>query len=99
MRDVTPTEFANFHGHFTPASTPPIFVDRGTRQVLALDAEADRFYGLAPGTNGTGAAMRRACVPSDYVWLSSDCRPARGVLLVPSGSSDELETNPWSGRP
>ena len=83
---------------YTPASTPPIFVDNASRQVLALDSEADTFFGLLPGTNGTGPAMRRKCVPDDFTWISSDCRRARGVYSVPSDRSDELQTNPWSGR-
>lgn len=87
------------HPEFTPASTPPIYVDRASRQVLSLEPEADRFYGLLPGTNGTGPAMRRACVPADFTWLASDMKQARGVLLVPSDQSDELNTNPWSGKP
>lgn len=81
-----------------PDPTPPIYVEHTTRRALALDRDADVFFGLLPGTNGTGPAMRRACVPEGYAWLTSDMRPARGVLLVPSSDSDSLQTNPWSGR-
>lgn len=84
---------------FTPASTPPIFISPAERRVLSLDRDADRFFGLEPGTNGTGPAMRRACVPADFTWLDSSGKPARGVYLQPSDTSDGINTNPWSGRP
>jgi len=100
MQDVTTAERVQFnHPEFTPASTPPIYVEHATRRVLSLEPEGDRFYGLEPGTNGTGPAMRRAVVPPGYTWLDSSGKPARGVFSVPSDHSDELQTNPWSGRP
>jgi hypothetical protein len=85
---------------FSPASEPGVFIDHQSKQVLSLEPDGDTFYGLLPGTNGTGPAMRRRCAPAGYTWFSArDCRPARGVFSVPSGRSDELQTNPWSGRP
>lgn len=79
---------------YTPASTPPIFVSAAERAVLSLDPEGDRFYGLLPGTNGTGPTMRRACVPADYQWLTSEGKPALGPTLVPTADSD-LVQNQW----
>ena len=97
-RDVSRAEHAEFHG-YTPASTPKIVIEHTSRRVMSLTLEGDRFYGLLPGTNGSGPTMRRACVPDGYVWLTSEGDRARGVYLVPSDTSDELQTNPWSGRP
>jgi hypothetical protein len=88
------------HDVETPASSPAIFVDHTSKHVLSLEPAGDVFFGLLPGTNGTAAITRRKCgAPDDYTWHSSDCRRARGVFSVPSGRSDELQTNPWSGRP
>ena len=79
--------------------TPLITVAPLAGRVYSLTPEADVLFGLLPGTNGTGPAMRRALAPEGYTWVTSDGRQARGPLLVPSNLSDEMNTNPWSGRP
>lgn len=78
----------------TPASTPQIYVDHAAKQVLSLEEEGDTFFGLLPGTNGTGPAMRRKCVPDGYVWLTSRCKRALGVYSVPTNTSEEIP-NHW----
>jgi hypothetical protein len=64
--------------------------------------EGDEFFGLAAGTNGTAAAMRRRVIESSItttamlVWERHNGRAAVGVTLVPSGK--DPNANPWSGR-
>lgn len=75
-------------------------VDYVTREVRALEREADAYYGLEPGTNGTGAIMRRMGIGEpDYRWIRFNGRPAVGVTLIPTNTSDNLTSNPWSGKP
>ncbi len=82
-----------------PAKFPACTLDTVSRIARAADAEADVFFGLLPGTNGTGPTMRRAHVPADFRWVTSKGKPASGIYLVPSDQSDDMNTNPWSGSP
>lgn len=84
----------------TPASTPQVFVDHLLKTVRAADAAGDLFYGLKAGTNGTGPTMRREGIGErSYTWICSDGAPALGLTLIPASTSDEINTNPWGGRP
>jgi len=57
----------------------------------------DDFYGLAPGTNGTAAAMRRTLVtPEGFAWFRYDGSRPVGLLVVPLARPSPF-SNPWSG--
>lgn len=65
--------------------------------VRPLTEDGDDFYGLALGTNGTAAAMRRLCAnaPPSYRWLRRDGRPATGLRLRPATGETKF-VNPWT---
>lgn len=58
-----------------------------------LTREADEFFGLLPGTNGTAATTRRELYAPGASWVRSDGRAAVGVTMVPS--STQVFRNPW----
>jgi len=60
-----------------------------------IDEEADRFFGVERGTNGTAAAMRRELAAPGARWQTSDGRPALSLTLVAAGN---VWRNPWSGQ-
>lgn len=52
-----------------------IFVNHAERTIRPSNDIADEFFGVAWGTNGTGAECRRALVqPGGYRWVCSDGR-------------------------
>lgn len=55
--------------------------------------DGDQFYGLEPGTNGSGAAMRRRVVAEGLHWVRHNGSAATGLLLVPSSRATWV--NPW----
>lgn len=69
-------------------------ITNGTAQ--PTDRDADAFYGLLPGTNGTAAACRRELVAPGCKWVCSDGSPAKGVLSIPPAVPSFR--NPWGGR-
>lgn len=83
-----------------------LIVDLETATIRPESPDGDDFYGLAMGTNGTAATVRRElavealkpCTPSAHVerltWVRSDGRGPIGLWLVPNGRSHEFE-NPW----
>jgi hypothetical protein len=70
-----------------------------SNDLQAETPEADQFYGLAPGFNGTAAETRRCVVEivtGPGRWLRHDGSPAAGLFL--RGEGGAKFRNPWSGR-
>lgn len=80
----------------TPIDTT-LNINHSTRTVQPNSSEADDYYGLALGSNGTAAQGRRASAPEGYTWLRADGAPAYGITLTPSANSDTEFVNPWTG--
>ncbi len=82
--------------------------DPGKRTLTPINGDADAFFGLRPGTNGTAATMRRAVVEAHYRgtetgsgpmhWVRADGARPTGINLVPNSCSDTRFTDPWSGK-
>jgi hypothetical protein len=70
------------------------------RLILPLDDLGDAFFGVAPGTNGTAAVVRRALVtpPGRWCWLQHNGLDAHGLNLAPASGDDEAWANPWQTR-
>ena len=70
-----------------------LLIDDQSQTVRPVQREDDVTYGLLPGTNGTGAEMRRRLsAPVSYTWLTSEGRSALGILYTPSTNT---WFNPW----
>lgn len=76
-----------------------IIVDHVAQSIRPTTAAGDVWFGLASGTNGTAATVRRALadVPPGYRWELHDGRRAAGLDLVPSGGA--WWRNPWGASP
>lgn len=75
----------------------PIEIDIATGTIRPIDAEGDEFYGLAWGTNGTAATMRRTCAegPHRLTWVRHDGQRARSLNLKPTNEEKPF-VNPWT---
>lgn len=63
--------------------------DFDARTIRPLSAEGDEFFGLSPGSNGTAATTRRACVEGPgFSWVRFNGRPAVGTCYVVPEASD-----------
>jgi hypothetical protein len=85
--------------HATPA---PVVVDNESRTIRPANPDGDEFFGLANGTNGTGAIARRDAAErtetaTGYTWLRSNGQSATGLQLVPSNKSDATWAPLWPG--
>ena len=75
----------------------PVEIDAATGTIRPVNYEGDEFYGLAWGTNGTAATMRRTCAegPHTLTWLRHDGSRAVGLRLEPA-SEEKPFVNPWT---
>ncbi len=61
----------------------PLNVDTQSKTLRPVDDHGDEYFGLAPLTNGTAAACRRACVEvPGFKWVSSSGRTPTALLYV-----------------
>ncbi len=76
-------------------------INPASKVITTESRDADDFYGLVPGTNGTAATCRRALVegtitePATYRWVRSTGHRATGISYVPSDCSDADYSSPW----
>ena len=85
-----------------------VTVDADRRTIQPQDPTGDDLFGLAPGTNGTAAATRRALIEASHApivealgsltWERHNGRPATGLQTRPSDRSWRYDANPGSGR-
>ncbi len=69
-----------------------VAVDPEAKTIRPTTEGGDDYYGLGPGTNGTAAICRRACVDlPGYRWVRSSGRSATGINYVVVGGA-ELES-------
>lgn len=81
-----------------PPSDTTVVIDHVKRTIRPSSVDADDYFGLALGTNGTAAICRRALVePKGYRWLRARGAIALGVTLVPTARSEHHYVNPWTG--
>lgn len=75
-----------------------VVVDAEAKTVRPANADADAYYGLGPGTNGTAAITRRAAAaPEGFTWVRSDGTPATGLNYLPGQRNPMNIPSPWSG--
>jgi hypothetical protein len=78
-----------------------VTTDESTRTIRPIEPAGDEFYGLAMGTNGTGATCRRQLIEGKhpgYHWQRHDATRAAGINYVPpTRRSDADWVNPWDG--
>lgn len=79
-----------------PAPTDTtVTVDHSRRVVRPNHADADDYYGLALGTNGTAATARReTAAPAGYTWRRHDGAQPTSLRLRPARESAFV--NPWT---
>lgn len=84
---------------------PPVLVCGNTGTIRPETRDGDAYYGLARGTNGSAAITRRALAESTAGvmpingWRTSAGRDTGSVWLVPTGDSERINADPWSGKP
>lgn len=92
----------------TTSNDYPLIINAETRTIRPASPDHDDYYGLAVGTNGTAATMRRTVAELEVsstapqytglTWLRSNGKPATGLTLRPSDTSSDTWRSPWTGE-
>lgn len=85
----------------------PLVVNIDAKTIRPASPEHDDFFGLTLGTNGTAAEMRRTVAELEVnstaqatglTWVRANGKPATGITLKPSESSNDTWRSPWTGE-
>lgn len=93
---------------YRPTTYFPMLTTVEGLTIRPVAPEGDDYFGLATGSNGTAAELRRRIAelqtPSPagnsygLTWVRASGAPAHGIQYVP-GDSDRPASDPWSGEP